>query len=79
MRGGRAKWKLTTPVGLTPPSLSCLLYPGWESEQQTADVIAGLWFTRAKRDGQKVTIAVRLRAETAMTVKWIAQRLRPVQ
>jgi len=49
--------------------------PGWESEQQTADVIAGVWFTRAKGDAQKVTTAVRLRAETAMTVKWIAQRL----
>jgi len=30
---------------------------------------------RAKGDAQKVTIAVRLRAETTMTVKWIAQRL----
>jgi putative transposase len=31
---------------------------------------------RAKGDPQKVAIAVRLRAETAMTVKWIAERLR---
>ena len=30
---------------------------------------------RAKGEGPKVAIAVRLRAETAMTVKWIAQRL----
>ncbi len=30
---------------------------------------------RAKGDAQKVKMAVRLRAETAMTVKWIAQRL----
>jgi putative transposase len=31
---------------------------------------------RAKGDAQKVAIAVRLRAETAVTVKWIANRLR---
>jgi len=30
---------------------------------------------RAKGDAHKVTMAVRLRAETAVTVKWIAQRL----
>ena len=30
---------------------------------------------RAKGDPQKVAIAVRLRAETAVTVKWIAERL----
>jgi hypothetical protein len=30
---------------------------------------------RAKGDGQKVAIAMRLRAETAVTVQWIAQRL----
>ena len=30
---------------------------------------------RAKGDEQKVVIAVRLRAETAVTVKWIAERL----
>ncbi len=30
---------------------------------------------RAKGDAQKVAMAVRLRAETTMTVKWIAQRL----
>ena len=30
---------------------------------------------RAKGDPQKVTIAVRLRAQTAVTVKWIAERL----
>jgi len=31
---------------------------------------------RAKGDGQKVAIASRLRAESAVTVKWIAERLR---
>ena len=31
---------------------------------------------RAKGDAQKVAMAVRLRAETAVTVKWIAERLR---
>jgi len=31
---------------------------------------------RAKGDPQKVRMAVRLRAETAVTVKWIAERLR---
>lgn len=30
---------------------------------------------RVKGDGQKVAIAMRLRAETAVTVKWIAERL----
>jgi hypothetical protein len=30
---------------------------------------------RAKGDAQKVGIAARLRAETAVTVKWIAERL----
>src|SRR6266508_6167486 len=30
---------------------------------------------RAKGDAHKVTMAVRLRAETAVTFKWIAQRL----
>jgi hypothetical protein len=30
---------------------------------------------RAKGDAQKVAVAVRLRAETAVTVKWIADRL----
>jgi hypothetical protein len=34
------------------------------------------WGRRAKGDAGKVAIAVRLRAETVMTVKWIAQRLR---
>ena len=31
---------------------------------------------RAKGDAVKVALAVRLRAETVMTVKWIAERLR---
>jgi len=31
---------------------------------------------RAKGDAQKVAIAVRLRAESAVTVQWIAERLR---
>ena len=31
---------------------------------------------RAKGDAHKVAMAVRLRAETAVTVKWIAERLR---
>ena len=31
---------------------------------------------RAKGDAQKLAMAVRLRAETAVTVKWIAERLR---
>ena len=31
--------------------------------------------TRPKGDGGKVTVAVRLRAETTMTVGWIAERL----
>ncbi len=31
---------------------------------------------RAKGDAQKVAMAVRLRAETAVTVRWIAERLR---
>jgi hypothetical protein len=30
---------------------------------------------RAKGDAQKVALAVRLRAETAVTVRWIAERL----
>ncbi len=30
---------------------------------------------RAKGDAAKVAVAARLRAETAVTVKWIAQRL----
>jgi hypothetical protein len=31
---------------------------------------------RAKGDAVKVALAARLRAETVMTVKWIAERLR---
>ena len=31
---------------------------------------------RTKGDAGKVAMAVRLRAETAVTVKWIAERLR---
>jgi hypothetical protein len=31
---------------------------------------------RPKGDGEKLKLAVRLRAETTMTVKWIAERLR---
>ena len=31
---------------------------------------------RTKSDAGKVAMAVRLRAETAVTVKWIAERLR---
>ena len=31
---------------------------------------------RAKGDAEKVAMAVRLRAETAVTVRWIAERLR---
>ena len=34
---------------------------------------------RAKGDAQKLALAVRLRAETAVTVKWIAERLRMPQ
>ena len=40
---------------------------GW----QAADLAA-----RAKGDKEKLKLAVRLRAETSVTVKWIAQRLR---
>ena len=34
---------------------------------------------RAKGDAQKLALAVRLRAEKAVTVKWIAERLRMPQ
>jgi hypothetical protein len=33
------------------------------------------WGHRAKGDAGKVALAARLRAETAVTVKWIAERL----
>ena len=40
-----------------------------------AGKLGGKLGRRRKGDAGKVAIAVRLRAETAMTVKWIAERL----
>jgi hypothetical protein len=57
---------------------------GTEQERAEEMVWAGLrrlgweekdWAARPKGDPAKLKLAVRLRAETTMTVQWIAQRL----